>query len=108
VSWRVAGFRLANNWLATARLAGDKNSVVVSVGSATDDPARPLVVRSTDGETVVHPTNPLRPLTTQPLPIRGRGAHIASADNTTGILTIAVASGKTIRYDGIRGRVVRP
>lgn len=102
----IAGFKLANNWLAPNRLAGAKNDIIVSVGSSVEDPAQGLVVRSAYGDTVVNPTWDTPPQGPEPLPVRGRGAHIKSVNNTTGILTIAFANGRTLHYDGIHGSVV--
>ena len=39
-------------------------------------------------------------------PDRGRGAHIKSVKNKTGILTIALDGGRTVRYDGLHGKFV--
>lgn len=103
---RSSGFQMANMWLATERLAGAKNSIGVWVGWATADPARGLVIRTADGDTVLKSTTG-KSVLQQPLPIRGRGAHIKSVKNKTGILTIALADGRTVRYDGLHGRFVR-
>jgi hypothetical protein len=102
---RNSGFKMANMWLATEQLAGQKNSIAVWVGSASADPARGLVIRSADGDTVFKETTGHIPRQ-QPLPIRGRGAHIKSVKNKTGILTIALDDGRTVRYDGLHGRFV--
>jgi hypothetical protein len=103
----ISGFQLANMWLATQRLAGDQNSITVWVGSASDDPDQGLVVRSALGDSVVNSTAAEDHLRARRLPIRGRGAHIRSADNKTGILTIAFAGGRTLRYDAIKGKALR-
>lgn len=103
---RSPGFEMANMWLATERAAGRKNSIMVWVGSATDDPARGLVIRSAYGDTVIRSTTG-NPPGQEPLPIRGPGAHIKSVKNKTGILTIALDDGRTVRYDGLHGKFVR-
>lgn len=103
---RNSGFEMANMWLATERLAGRKNSIMVWVGSASNDPARGLVIRSAYGDTAVKSTTG-SPLRQEPLPVRGRGAHIESVKNKTGILTIALDDGRRVRYDGLHGNFVR-
>jgi hypothetical protein len=85
---RSSGFKMANMWLATERLGGQKNSIEVWVGSASADPARGLVIRAADGDTVFKETTG-RITPQEPLPIRGPGAHIESVKNKTGILTSA-------------------
>jgi hypothetical protein len=103
---KVADFKPANTWLAPERVAGSKNSIMVSVGSSIKDPAQGLVFRSAYGDTVVKSTTGTGPRPADPLPGRGRGAHIKSANNRTGILTIAFANGRTLLYDGVHGKVV--
>ena len=102
---RRSGFEMANMWISTERLAGRKNAIAVWVGSASADPARGLVIRAADGDTVFKSTTG-RYVAPQPLPIRGRGAHIKSVKNKTGILTIALDGGRTVRYDGLHGKFV--